>query len=187
MILLPGLPRIFMLHHHRPPPATSRTHPIRPISAASGIQHRPHPHRPSTHTDTAQLGRTPAAAAPPCRPPNASHLALPSSAAPASSPCPRPSPAALLLPHQPRRRPAPHRPGHHHPASSHARGNWGLKRDLPTKTRYPFLRYTALDTLEHFTTYESASDDVLTLKKWQEMDVPSSAGPQSTPPPWQAC
>ncbi|RPB12824.1 hypothetical protein P167DRAFT_506044, partial [Morchella conica CCBAS932] len=63
------------------------------------------------------------------------------------------------------------------PTSSHARGNWGLKRDLPTKTRYPFLRYTALDTLEHFTTYESASDDVLTLKKWQEMDVPILRGP----------
>ncbi|KAI5838984.1 mitochondrial ribosomal protein subunit-domain-containing protein [Morchella snyderi] len=63
------------------------------------------------------------------------------------------------------------------PASSHARGNWGLKRDLPTKTRYPFLRYTALDTLEHFTTYESAADDVLTLKKWQEMDVPVLQGP----------
>lgn len=63
------------------------------------------------------------------------------------------------------------------PPSSHSRGNWGLKRDLPTKTKYPFLRYTALDTLEHFTTYESAADDVLTLKKWQEMDVPILKGP----------
>lgn len=63
------------------------------------------------------------------------------------------------------------------PPSSHARGNWGLKRDLPTKTKYPFLRYTALDTLEHFTTYESAADDVLTLKKWQEMDLPLLKGP----------
>lgn len=63
------------------------------------------------------------------------------------------------------------------PTSSHSRGNWGLKRDLPTKTKYPFLRYTALDTLEHFTTYESAADDVLTLKKWQEMDLPLLKGP----------
>lgn len=63
------------------------------------------------------------------------------------------------------------------PASSHSRGNWGLKRDLPTKTKYPFLRYTALDTLEHFTTYESAADDVITLKKWQEMDLPLLKGP----------
>lgn len=63
------------------------------------------------------------------------------------------------------------------PTSSRSRGSWGLKRDLPTKTKYPFLRYTALDTLEHFTTYESAGDDVLTLKKWQEMDLPLLKGP----------
>lgn len=63
------------------------------------------------------------------------------------------------------------------PTSSRSRGSWGLKRDLPTKTKYPFLRYTALDTLEHFTTYESAGDDVLTLKKWQEIDLPLLKGP----------
>lgn len=34
-----------------------------------------------------------------------------------------------------------------------------------------------MDTLEHFSNYESAADDVLTVKKWQEMDIPILKGP----------
>lgn len=62
------------------------------------------------------------------------------------------------------------------PLSSRSRGNWGLKRDIPHKVTHSTLRYTALDTQERFMTFESANDDVLTLKKWQEMDVPLTKG-----------
>jgi len=59
------------------------------------------------------------------------------------------------------------------PRSSAFRGDWGLKRDLPlsksAKTTY--MRYGNLDTIEHMTTFESAHDDVYTLRKWQELDV----------------
>ena len=34
-----------------------------------------------------------------------------------------------------------------------------------------YLRYEDLDTIEHMTTFESAHDDVYTLKKWQEIDL----------------
>ncbi|KAL7272684.1 hypothetical protein RUND412_004493 [Rhizina undulata] len=63
------------------------------------------------------------------------------------------------------------------PPASHARGEWGLKRDLPLKTKNVYLRYKDLDTLEHFTTFESAHDDVFTLRKWQEMDIPLTKSP----------
>lgn len=59
------------------------------------------------------------------------------------------------------------------PASSAARGHWGLKRDLPLRStaKVGFLRYSDLDNWAHMTTFESARDDVYTLKKWQEMDL----------------
>jgi len=34
-----------------------------------------------------------------------------------------------------------------------------------------YMRYGKLDTIEHMTTFESAHDDVYTLRKWQELDV----------------
>lgn len=56
------------------------------------------------------------------------------------------------------------------------RGDWGLKRALPlkatTKTSTPFYRINAVDTREHITDFESASDLTLTLQKLQELNLP---------------
>ncbi|KAI9880567.1 MAG: hypothetical protein M1830_002266 [Pleopsidium flavum] len=64
------------------------------------------------------------------------------------------------------------------PQSSLSRGDWGLKRPLPlratTETSTPTIRVDAVDTLEHITNFDSASDHVLTLRKWQEFQLPMS-------------
>ena len=64
------------------------------------------------------------------------------------------------------------------PQSSLSRGDWGLKRPLPlratTGTSTPTVRVDAIDTWEHITNFESAADHVLTLRKWQELNVPMS-------------
>ncbi|PGH21405.1 hypothetical protein AJ80_03322 [Polytolypa hystricis UAMH7299] len=65
------------------------------------------------------------------------------------------------------------------PDSSLARGDWGLKRPLPAKSTTqsssnPVVRINQLDTFEHITDFESASDHVVTLKKWQELSIPIS-------------
>jgi Mitochondrial ribosomal protein subunit len=65
------------------------------------------------------------------------------------------------------------------PASSLARGDWGLKRPLPAKSTSdksskPVVRVKALDTFEHVTDFESASDHTLTLQKIQELNMPMS-------------
>ncbi|KAI9720272.1 MAG: hypothetical protein M1812_003090 [Candelaria pacifica] len=62
------------------------------------------------------------------------------------------------------------------PQSSLSRGDWGLKRPLPlrstTNTSTPTIRITAIDSLEHITNFDSAADHALTLRKWQEMNMP---------------
>lgn len=62
------------------------------------------------------------------------------------------------------------------PASSHFRGDWGLKRALPAKaTRgitHPHLRIKAHDNAAHITDFESALDHTRTEAKWREMGVP---------------
>ena len=63
------------------------------------------------------------------------------------------------------------------PTASRSRGNWGLKRDVPDKITHTTMRVTELDTIERFMTFESANDDVLTLKKWQEIDLPLTKSP----------
>jgi len=63
------------------------------------------------------------------------------------------------------------------PTASRVRGNWGLKRDVPHKITHTTMRVTELDTIERFMTFESANDDVLTLKKWQEIDLPLVKSP----------
>ncbi|KAG0640646.1 mitochondrial ribosomal protein subunit-domain-containing protein [Tuber brumale] len=63
------------------------------------------------------------------------------------------------------------------PTASRVRGNWGLKRDVPHKITHTTMRVTELDTIERFMAFESANDDVLTLKKWQEMDIPLAKSP----------
>jgi hypothetical protein len=61
--------------------------------------------------------------------------------------------------------------------SSLARGDWGLKRNLPARshllqTSDPVLRITQLDTIEDVTDFDSAADHVRTRQKWEEMSVP---------------
>ncbi|KAI9794998.1 MAG: hypothetical protein M1816_000018 [Peltula sp. TS41687] len=59
--------------------------------------------------------------------------------------------------------------------SASSRGDWGLKRPLPlrstTKTSTPVIRVHAIDSPQHITDYSSASDHVLTLRKWQELHL----------------
>lgn len=62
--------------------------------------------------------------------------------------------------------------------SSLARGDWGLKRALPQKsttaTTTPIIRIGAIDSIYHITDFDSAADHALTLRKWQEMNIPIS-------------
>ncbi|KAK6509919.1 hypothetical protein TWF481_004641 [Arthrobotrys musiformis] len=58
------------------------------------------------------------------------------------------------------------------PESSRSRGDWGLKRSIPRKVESTYIKYNDIDTIEHMTKIESAHDTVMTLKKWQEMDIP---------------
>ena len=64
------------------------------------------------------------------------------------------------------------------PASSLARGDWGLKRSLPirstTRTSTPTIRIREIDSINHIIDFESAADHVLNLRKWQEIGLPVS-------------
>ena len=60
--------------------------------------------------------------------------------------------------------------------SSLNQGDWGLKRPLPTKTTLksgtPLVRFQrGIDTPEHVVDFESAADHVLTLRKYQELNL----------------
>ena len=61
------------------------------------------------------------------------------------------------------------------PASALHRGDWGLKRPLPdklvSKSTNPTIRVTGIDTVEHFTDYESAGDHTRTLEKFTELGL----------------
>ena len=73
------------------------------------------------------------------------------------------------------------------------RGDWGLKRALPlrstTRTSTPTVRIGNVDSIDHITDFASAADHVLTLRKWQELDMPLSVmvrerrASQRVPPP----
>ncbi|KAI9682717.1 MAG: hypothetical protein M1829_006704 [Trizodia sp. TS-e1964] len=71
------------------------------------------------------------------------------------------------------------------PPSSLCRGDWGLKRPLPlrstTNTSTPVLEIHAVDTFEHITDYKSAANHALTLRKWQEMDMPLTVQEEGPP------
>ncbi|PSN69420.1 hypothetical protein BS50DRAFT_341665 [Corynespora cassiicola Philippines] len=61
--------------------------------------------------------------------------------------------------------------------SSLARGDWGLKRAIPARSRIvqtsnPVLRINQLDTIEHITDYDSAADHVRTREKFEELGIP---------------
>lgn len=65
--------------------------------------------------------------------------------------------------------------------SSLVRGDWGLKRPLPARSRLlqvsdPVLRVTQLDTIEHVTDFDSAADHVRTRQKFEELSVPMMKG-----------
>lgn len=62
------------------------------------------------------------------------------------------------------------------PTTSLNRGDWGLKRALPVKTTTksgtPVIRIQGgIDTHEHIADFESAADHVLTLRKFQELNL----------------
>lgn len=63
--------------------------------------------------------------------------------------------------------------------SSLSKGDWGLKQSLPRRstafTSTPLIRITGdISSIDHITDFESAADHTLTLRKWQEMNVPIS-------------
>lgn len=62
--------------------------------------------------------------------------------------------------------------------SSLARGDWGLKRPLPlkstTRTSTPTIFIDNVDSIDHITDFGSAANHVITLRKWQELDMPVS-------------
>jgi len=64
-------------------------------------------------------------------------------------------------------------------SSSRKQGDWGLKRPLPlkstTKSSNPMLRVKAIDTIEQITDYSSATDHGITLRKFQELNMPLTA------------
>jgi hypothetical protein len=65
--------------------------------------------------------------------------------------------------------------------SSLARGDWGLKRPLPSKSRLlqsssPVVRVNQWDTIEHVTDFDSAADHVRTRQKFEELGIPMIKG-----------
>ncbi len=75
--------------------------------------------------------------------------------------------------------PYPTQPAIETTASSLGRGDWGLKRPLPRQSTYaktttPVLRIHNIDSIDHITDFDSAADHALTLRKWQEMNLPVS-------------
>ncbi|KAI0848119.1 mitochondrial ribosomal protein MRP51 [Daldinia vernicosa] len=63
-------------------------------------------------------------------------------------------------------------------ASSRINGDWGFKRPFPlkttTNTTYPLLRVRQVDSIEQVTDFQSSSDHAMTLRKYQEMNMPIS-------------
>ncbi|CDH56428.1 hypothetical protein RO3G_08491 [Lichtheimia corymbifera JMRC:FSU:9682] len=53
------------------------------------------------------------------------------------------------------------------------KGNWGLKRNLPSVIRTPFVTISDLDTAEHQTPWRSGTDQVMFVRRWKENFVNS--------------
>ncbi|KAL2131120.1 hypothetical protein VTI74DRAFT_5531 [Chaetomium olivicolor] len=66
-------------------------------------------------------------------------------------------------------------------SNARKQGDWGLKRPLPlkstTKSSNAMLRVRAIDTIEQITDYTSATDHGMTLKKFQELNMPITMRP----------
>ncbi|KAI1116933.1 hypothetical protein F5Y14DRAFT_405801 [Nemania sp. NC0429] len=64
------------------------------------------------------------------------------------------------------------------PSTSRITGDWGFKRPLPlrttTKQTYPLVRLRQMDSTEHITDFQTASDHTMTLKKFQALNLPIS-------------
>ncbi|KAF2019230.1 hypothetical protein BU24DRAFT_418816 [Aaosphaeria arxii CBS 175.79] len=65
--------------------------------------------------------------------------------------------------------------------SSAARGDWGLKRPLPKRSRIlqtsnPVVRIKQWDSIEHITDFDSATDHVRTRQKFEELNIPLLKG-----------
>lgn len=67
-------------------------------------------------------------------------------------------------------------------ASQHNRqkGNWGLKRNLPSVIRTPFVTISDLDTAEHQTPWRSGTSQVMFVRRWKE-NFPNSKKPMPRP------
>lgn len=61
------------------------------------------------------------------------------------------------------------------PSASRMVGDWGFKRPLPlkttTKSTIPLVRVKKVDSIEHVTDFQSASDHTITLEKFREMNM----------------
>ncbi|KAK8128257.1 hypothetical protein PG984_009365 [Apiospora sp. TS-2023a] len=61
------------------------------------------------------------------------------------------------------------------PSTSRMVGDWGFKRPLPlkttTKSTFPLVRVKKVDSIEHVTDFQSASDHTITLEKFREMNM----------------
>ncbi|KAK8011285.1 hypothetical protein PG990_010250 [Apiospora arundinis] len=61
------------------------------------------------------------------------------------------------------------------PSTSRMVGDWGFKRPLPlkttTKSTFPLVRVKKVDSIEHVTDFQSASDHTITLEKFREMNL----------------
>ena len=75
------------------------------------------------------------------------------------------------------------------PASSQARGDWGLKRSLPlrstTRSSTPALRVNAIDTREHITDFESAGDLTVALRRFHDLGLPITTQPPGFDTIWR--
>ncbi|KAI8145916.1 hypothetical protein BJV82DRAFT_535275 [Fennellomyces sp. T-0311] len=56
------------------------------------------------------------------------------------------------------------------------KGNWGLKRNLPSVIRTPFVTIGDLDTAEHQTPWQSGTSQVAFVRRWKE-NFPNSKKP----------
>ena len=98
------------------------------------------------------------------------------------TPIPKPTPELVLGPthtSDTATLPYPIQPSITTPDYALAQGDWGLKRPLPlrstTRTSTPVIRVIAIDGSSHTTDFCSSADHVLTLRKWQELNLSISA------------
>ena len=69
--------------------------------------------------------------------------------------------------------------------SSLLRGDWGLKHSLPSRsigaTSTPLVRIGHVESIDHITEFESAADLTMTLRKFQEFELPITRPQKHSP------